>query len=413
MAAPPQRASQQARSARFSRRPPSFAVTLVALAIVFALAWMFFLRSGPTASAPVVAGVQGTYTWTELAPGASGVPSETGSFSAVASGDARGRMTRENTAPRAGTGGSADSAYEAATRLETTFARRTSRLGDRAEHTVTVDSWPPVWSVATRSPLDYQGLAAVVRTAVEDGDESVGTKPAMDGDRAVWRASLRLGGEQVDVVVDQETGIVTWYSAGNETFTANVDWDSPPPADEAYSVDVPEGTQTTTERAPYAYLESPASVRGATGYSPLVSSLAPEGYRLRAVATIEDGYRPVSWLEMGPGASPAMTAQPAVAMLYTRGLSAFTFEQTGPPSAQYGEGLYEYALRTSSERLSFQETTLQFGAFKGETALTWHQESGPSLFCAGARRAVFVTGALTRQELVAFAEGLRPVSREE
>ena len=28
---------------------------------------------------------------------------------------------------------------------------------------------------------------------------------------------------------------------------------------------------------------------------------------------------------------------------------------------------------------------------------------------SGARRAVFVTGALTRQELIAFAEGLKPV----
>jgi hypothetical protein len=34
---------------------------------------------------------------------------------------------------------------------------------------------------------------------------------------------------------------------------------------------------------------------------------------------------------------------------------------------------------------------------------------GPSLFASDARRAVFVTGALTRQELVAFAEGLKPI----
>ena len=58
-------------------------------------------------------------------------------------------------------------------------------------------------------------------------------------------------------------------------------------------------------------------------------------------------------------------------------------------------------------QLSFQETTLQYGAFKGETASTWYQDSGPSLFVLGARRAVFVTGALTRQELIAYAEGLK------
>ena len=59
---------------------------------------MFFVRSGPSASAPLVKGIQGTYTWEAVVPGASGVPREVGSFSAVASGDAGGRMTWENTA---------------------------------------------------------------------------------------------------------------------------------------------------------------------------------------------------------------------------------------------------------------------------------------------------------------------------
>ena len=72
-------------------------------------------------------------------------------------------------------------------------------------------------------------------------------------------------------------------------------------------------------------------------------------------------------------------------------------------------GLQDWQSEAGRDRLSYQATTLQFGAFKGETALTWYQESGPSLYVAGARRAVFVTGALTRQELIAFAEGLKPV----
>ena len=63
----------------------------------------------------------------------------------------------------------------------------------------------------------------------------------------------------------------------------------------------------------------------------------------------------------------------------------------------------------AGRKASYQQTTLQYGAFKGATASTWYQASGPSLFVAGARRAVFVTGALTRQELIAFAEGLKPV----
>ncbi len=113
MTLPKGRTSREIRSGRINRRPPSFAVTLVALAVVFALAWMFVVRSGPSASAPMVPGIQGTYTWEAVVPGASGVPRETGSFSAVASGDAGGRMTWENTAPRAGTSGSSMSAYDA------------------------------------------------------------------------------------------------------------------------------------------------------------------------------------------------------------------------------------------------------------------------------------------------------------
>jgi hypothetical protein len=403
VATPPQRASHQARSARFSRRPPSFAVTLLALAIIFALAWMFFLRSGPSASAPVVAGAQGTYEW--RATKSDGETGWDGAFSAVRSGNAggtagapKGRVVSSVIPPR--------SAYDAGTRTQSTY----SGSGPTHEYRRITGEWPPVWQVATRSPLDYQGLAAVVRTAVEDGDETVGIKPVKDGERAVWRASMRLDGEQVDLVVDQETGIVTWYSAGDETFTASVDWDSPPAADETYSIDVPAGTQATVEKAPYTYVQSPAAVKNAAGYSPLVSGLAPDGYRLRAVATIEDGYRPIHWLDTGSDAPATATAEPVVAMLYTRGLSAFTLEQTGPAIAAYGEGLYEYALGTSGERLSFQETTLQYGALKGETALTWYQESGPSLFVVGGRRTVFVTGALTRQELIAFAEGLKPAS---
>ena len=81
-----------------------------------------------------------------------------------------------------------------------------------APQTRTIGAWPPAWSVATHSPLDYQGLAAIVRTAVEDGDEAVGIKPLKDGERAAWRAAMTMGGRQINVVVDQQTGIVTWYS---------------------------------------------------------------------------------------------------------------------------------------------------------------------------------------------------------
>jgi hypothetical protein len=395
--------------ARVSRRPPSFAVTLVALAIVFALAWVFFLRSGETVSAPLVTSMQGTFAWTQGPE--DDLATQEGTFGAVAAGDAGGRA-EESRAPgrEEGPVRVLTSAFDPDTRTETTTPGAAGGSVLR-----TVGSWPPVWQVATRSPLDYQGLAAIVRTAVEDGDQSVGIKPVKDGDRAVWRASLRLDGEQVDLVVDQETGILTWYSSADGTFTADVDWDSPPPAGTTYSVGVPAGTDVQTVRSRVQYAASPAEAGREAGYDPLVSSLAPDGYRLKAVATIDEVHRAFGWLttETVNVRTPPGVRRPVVAQLYTRGLSWFTVEQSDPDWTRIWRPRLRELAEAATDKPSYQEATLQYGAFKGKTALTWYQESGPSLFVAGERRAVFVTGALTRQELVAFAEGLKPVPAAE
>ena len=409
MTIPTERTSRAVRSGRINRRPPSFAVTLVALAIVFALAWMFFVRSGPSASAPLVKGIQGTYTWEAVVPGASGVPREVGSFSAVASGDAGGRMTWENTAPRAGTSGSSESAYDAARRVTTTIAARSTRLGERTVQSRTIGAWPPAWRVATHSPLDYQGLAAIVRTAVEDGDEAVGIKPVKDGERAAWRAALTLGGKAVNVVVDQQTGIVTWYSDDDDAFTAKVAWEAPPPVDATYAIDLPAGTEVVTPSDLDAYEKSPATAGRTAGYAPLVSDLAPDGYALKAAATTAAELRPVSWISDKVWNLPVGLPGTAIQYLYVRGLSQFTVEQVGPATMRALSDVPDWQGGTTPGRLSYQEVTLQYGALKGATASTWFQMSGPSLFASDARRAVFVTGALTRQELIAFAEGLQPV----
>jgi hypothetical protein len=253
-----------------------------------------------------------------------------------------------------------------------------------------------------------------VRTAVEDGDETVGIKPLKDGDRAVWRATMTMDGKLIDVVVDQQSGIVTWYSDGVGTFTAAVDWGSPPAADETYAVTVPPGEKVETSGSPVAYEDSPAAAGRAAGYAPLVSGLAPDGFELVAVATVPAGFGPLQWITDDLGDMPPVSPDgTAVLELYTRGLSLFTVEQVGPATLRSLKAVTSWSGRAGTDKLSHQETTLQFGAFKGATASTWYQESGPSLFVAGARRAVFVTGALTRQELIAFAEGLKPVPADE
>ena len=406
MTVPSERTSREILSARASRRPPSFAVTLVALAIIFAIAWMFFLRSGPAVPAPAIGGAQGTFTWQPASRHSSGA----GAFSAVASGNAGG-WAGEGATPSGGR--SPDSVYDAGSRTETTLGG----VEPWASYQRLSGAWPPVWRVATHSPLDYQGLAAVVRTAVEDGDDAVGTKPLKDGDRTVWRAAMTLAGRQLVLVVDQESGLVTWYTDGESTFTAEVDWSSPPPAGETYAVDAPAGTKVDTKTVEaYTYAASPADAGGVAGYDPLVSDLAPDGYRLKAVATVESGDRPHAWLHDGRAAGPAEAppapapAEPAVAQLYTRGLTWFSVEQIGPQATEALAASLPNALDAAAdEKLSYELWTLQYGAFKGATAATWYQASGPSLLVVGDGRAAFVTGALTRQELIAFAEGLKPV----
>jgi len=410
----PERTSHELRAARANRRPPRFAATIIALGIIFALAYVFFLHAPPPVPTPEIQGMQGTYTWQAQAQGAIGVPRETGFFSAVASGAAGGQMTMENTAPRAGTFGKAQSAYNVERRTETTVESASTAAGARDVQTHSVGTWPPVWRVATRSPLDYQGLAAIVRAAVEDRDRSIGIKPIKESERKVWRAAMAFAdNELVEVVVDQLTGIVLWYTDGRSTFTATIDWSSPPPADETYMVKAPAGQKFTTKTdESFSYEPSPAAAGLAAGYAPLVSDLAPDGFALKAVATADTMGAPGGWLVHDGHSMPVdpLAGQRQVAQLYTRGLTWFTVQQLGPRAAGKSVAYLSDTLRSiAADKLSFETTTLQYGALTGATACTWYDTTGPTLFVSDPRHIVYITGALTRQELIAFAEGLKPV----
>ena len=102
----------------------------MALGIIFALAYVFVVRAPPPVPTPEIQGIQGTYTWQAQAQGATGVPRETGFFLAVASGAGGGHMTMENTAPRAGTFGKAQSAYNVERRTETTVESASTAVGN-------------------------------------------------------------------------------------------------------------------------------------------------------------------------------------------------------------------------------------------------------------------------------------------
>ena len=192
--------------------------------------------------------------------------------------------------------------------------------------------------------MDYQGLAAIVRTAVEDGDDTVGIKPLKEGDRAVWRAAMTMDGRQIELVVDQQTGIVTWYSDGRSTFTAKVGWDVAAAGRHDLPVDVPAGTKAkTVKNEAYAYAASPAAAQQTAGYAPLVSDLAPDGYALKAVATSRADMRPLSWISDKVLTCRSARVETAVLELYTRGLSQFTVEQVGPATMHFWASVHGWS----------------------------------------------------------------------
>ncbi len=384
----------------------------MAMGIVFALAYVFLLRTPPPVPTPEILAIRGTYviepSLAAHQPGETPRPLASGSFTASSSGDASGTLRPDPTPSRRSDPRPLVSTYSAKLRTALT----TSTFLGRIVTTRAIGEWPPAWQIATPSPLAYQGLAAIVRSAVEDGDRTIGIKPLKDGDRTVWRAAMTIDGEDVQVVVDQLTGIVIWHTDRRSTFTATVDWDAPPAIVETSAAEIPAAQAVATTEASSGYASSPAEAEAAAGYAPLVSELAPDGYALRAVATWESNVAPgIRLIHDGQsGPIDALAGELQVGQHFTRGLSWFTLQQLGPGAAAKSVALLRVRLASiAAAKLSFQTSTLQYGALSGATAYTWYDTTGPTLFASDARHIVSITGALTRRELIAFAEGLKPV----
>ena len=422
----PERTSRRLRSAHVARRPSRLGGTVLALGIIFALAYIFVLRAPPSVPVPQLREVGGTYSATRSvaspATGGSPQPVASGRFAASATGDAWGTLEPASTPAQGDAPRPLRSAYDATKRATVT----TSSFLGRDVTTRTVGEWPPVWRVATPSPLEYQGLAAVVRSAVEDKDRTVGIKPLEQAGRRVWRAALSFADDDlVEVVVDQQTGLVVWHSETRrgvtDTFTATPDWGgaaSPSPAVLPTTTRESGGSPSSLgasadRRTPMRRPWPRPGGRPATSRSPRTSR--------RTASPSRPSRR---WIPAGrppPGSTDRVITLPIdpfagqldVAQLYTRGLTWFTVQQLGPTTARKSVDYLRDSLRTiAAGKLSFQTTTLQYGAFSGRTAFTWYEKSGPTLLVGNAGDVVYITGALTRRELIAFAEGLEPLGGE-
>jgi hypothetical protein len=413
--------SRRVRSERIGRRPTGRGAVLMLLGIVVALAYVFFLRTPPPVPVPKATAAQGTYRWKSQDKNSAGqitvTVAEDGAFSAVATGNAGGRAQMATWPGHRWTvDGIVESAYDATSRWESSRIPTTGGW----RYDVTVGAWPPVWRVATHSPLDYQGLAAVVRSAVEDADHKVGIKPIKEGEREVWRAAMTFPGDDlVELVVDQQSGLVTWYSedtpAALVTFTAAPAWADPPPTNETYSL--AKGSKSglaqaqVTKDTTFAPAPTPAAAARRAGCRLLEPTLVPDGFALRAAATRKSGNLPVDWLGSRTGGHPSLpSGELSVALLYTRGLTWFTVDELGPRATHaFGGFVRDRIGTTAATKLSFESEVLQYGWFTGATAYTWYEKSGPTLFVSSGRRTVYVTGALSRQELITLAEGLKPL----
>lgn len=250
------------------------------------------------------------------------------------------------------------------------------------------------------NPLDYAGLAAVVRSAAADHDTAVGIKPLEQDGRSLWRAAMRFDDRLVELVVDQRSGIVQWYAAQvtapnelpREQFeVTGIDYKAQPaptasPASGLYIPKIPGGPR---------YYVTLGAAAEAAGFAPAVSTLAPDGYELAAASVVQSR-------QLGEvGAAPAKRAR-RLDLLYVRDLSAFTVSEMESPEAA---ATRLSAATAGAGLLGYQTAPVQYGLFAGGRAQTWFAPEGPSMLLTGAGSTVLVRGGLTRQELLDLSEG--------
>ena len=376
---------------------------LLALAIIFVLAYVFIVRAPAPATVPALQAVRGSFTWKTTAL------AESGEFFAQASGDAAGRSQTSRAA--------AVSRYDAAQRRNVTVTTVAGAITGAAAGAATVDAWPPLWRASTPSPLDYQGISAVVRSAVEDGDANVGIKPGRAHGRDVWRAALHFGPKLVEAVVDQGTGLVTWLTTSTPgslvTFTAAVDFGVTAPVGLAWHFPAIGHLQQT--RVPGRTYQPTLTAAGvAAGFVPLRSTLQPDGYVLRAVATRRGDLAgllavPGDGAPAGPKGGPARSPD-EIDLVYSRGLTWFTVQELDlKGNAAAVAQATVAAIRRMRFALSGQTSKLEYGEFAGQTAYSWYGEQGPTVFMADAGYAVLISGGLTRQEALSAADGFKPL----
>jgi outer membrane lipoprotein-sorting protein len=414
------RLSRRVMGAHLRRTPSSFGTTLTVLAVIFVLFYAFVLRTSPSVTGPALSSASGDFVYTEVQrhDGRAVTSTTRGTFVIAGDGDALVEGVAESDDPSLAQAGETRWAYDAGTR---TALRAVVTAGARPEAAVTVDEWPPLWRVAAPTPLAYQSDAAIVRSAVEDDDRSIGIKPVLYQEREAWRASWRAGRWQKDLVVDQESGLVLWYSLvdvedgglGDEIEYRVDGLRLNATVEEAFDASPPAGAAVERRESRDPRIAPPRELaEGRLGAELPDYTLDPDGYVLVSAATTAARDVPASWADPpadapgeldAPAGAPGEAAGPrdddTLLLCYSRGLSSYTIEIVAS-----GDRVTAAALRWE-DLLGHQAVELQYGLFAGRQAHTWYGE-GPTAVVWDDDYAVRVSGGLTRTEAVSILEGL-------
>ncbi len=405
-----QRASEQIRTARVRRTPAGFAVTLTALAILFVVFYAFVLKAPPSVTTPALASAAGRFVYTEqqVRGGAAVSTTTSGSFVLTGDGDAAIDAVVANEGLSFERAGDHRWAYDAAKREALQVVATTT---GRPRATLVTDQWAPRWRVGGPTPIDFQGDAAIVRSAVEDDDETIGIKPVLYQGREAWRASWRSGSWLTDLILDRESGLVVWYGLNDAEGGSGVEYRveelrvDEPPASGAFDTTPPAGARL--ERFEPGDPEIVGGLDEAAellGVALPASTLDPDGYALVAVGVTQIGSAPAVWVAprasgRAEGPYPGEAAPNAAVLLYAKGLSSYTIEivagsrRTTPIDPGW------------NDLFGHLTVELQYGVFAGRTAQTWYGD-GPAAVVWNDDYVVRVSGGLTRTEAISILEGL-------
>jgi hypothetical protein len=406
-----QRVSEQVRTARVRRTPAGFAVTLTALAILFVVFYAFVLKPAPSVTTPALASASGRFVYTEeqVRDGTAVSTTTSGSFVLSGDGSATVEAVVANDGLRFERPGDHDWAYDAADREELHVLEPAE---GRPRATLVTDRWPPRWRVGGPTPVDFQGDAAIVRSAVEDDDETIGIKPVLYQGREAWRASWRSGSWLKDLILDRGTGLVVWYSLNSVEGGDGVEYSveelrvDEPPAAGAFDTTPPAGARLESfESGDPEIVGGLDEAAERLGVALPRSTLNPDGYEPVAVGVTQIRSAPAVWV--APRASgradapyPGEAAPNAAVLLYAKGLSSYTIEIVagGSWTTPIDPGW--------NDLFGHQTVDLQYGQFAGRTAHTWYGAQGPAAAVWDDGYAVLVTGGLTRTEAISILEGL-------